>query len=50
MKLKWYTGFFDGTHHYTIGSVRYEVESRFQPFPKPEQQTIRDRVEKTALQ
>jgi hypothetical protein len=31
---------------YRIGNVRYVVESHFLPFPKSEQKTMRDRVER----
>ena len=43
--FKWYTGFFEGKTNYKIGNVTYTVESRFNPFLKPDQISIRDRVE-----
>ena len=43
--FKWYTGFFEGEQKYKIGNVTYIVESKFCPFPDPNQKSIRDRVE-----
>ena len=46
MAIKFYTGLLEKPQEYRIGNVRYVVESHFLPFPKPEQKTMRDRVER----
>ena len=46
MAIKFYTGLLDKPQEYRIGNVRYVVESHFLPFPKSEQKTMRDRVER----
>ena len=46
MAIKFYTGLLDREQEYRIGGVRYVVETHFLPFPKAEQKTIRDKVER----